>query len=120
RSDRDWSSDVCSSDLAHEASHECLGRDEVADHPEEDIQKARSLREDMGGEVRETAVRDDELERARHPCLAAEGQAPGAAIGGEGLPRTVAAAERSDRRLHRELGAAERGVDPLAREWVDE
>src|SRR2546426_433642 len=65
-------------------------------------------------------MRDDELERPRHTRLTAEGPAPRAAVGGERSPRAVARAQRPDRRLDRELGAAERGVDALARERVEE
>src|SRR5439155_26982133 len=106
--------------LAHAAGQERARRNEVADHAEEDVQEARPEREDAGREVRETATSDHELERARHARLAAEGQAPGAVVRGEGLPRAVALPERPDCRFHRELGATERGVDSLARERVEE
>src|SRR2546423_59346 len=76
--------------------------------------------EDGGGGVGEPAVGDDELEHARAARLGAKDPAPRATVVGERPPRAVASAQRPDRRLDRELGAAERGVDALPRERVEE
>src|SRR5215831_19002689 len=106
--------------VPEDAGEERARRHEVAEDAEQQVEQARAPREEPPRQVREAAVADDDLQRARHPLLVARRQAPSAIVAGQRPRRYIAAAERLHRGLHGQLGAPETVEDPLARERIEE